>query len=308
MSDLDAILIAGPTASGKSSLALNVAKSLGGAVINADSMQVYDALGILTARPSEEDERSVPHRLYGFVPAGEAYSVGRWVEDVVEALAWAKGEGLLPIIVGGTGLYFSALLEGLSPIPDIAEDVRAKWRAKGKEHSGPDLHEMLRGCDPGMAERLRPTDKQRLVRALEVFDATGKSLAYWQEQPGTPVLDFSRVRAFVVAPEREVLYARCNWRLEHMVAHGVLEEVKALGALDLDEDLPVMRALGVQPFLQHLAGEADLDDALERSKMDTRRYAKRQMTWLKGNMMSWKWLSAQEMESFKRDTIAFLDD
>lgn len=300
MDSFDAILIAGPTASGKSSLAIGFAETYGGVVINADSMQVYSELRILTARPSEEDEARVPHVMYGVVPASQAYSTGQWADDVAGHLARAREDGQLPVIVGGTGLYFNALLEGLSPIPDIPDDIREKWRAIARTTSGPELHKVLASHDPEMADILRPSDRQRLVRALEVMEATGVSLKVWQKEPGKPLLDFGLVKAFVAAPERDILYKRCDQRFDMMIAEGALCEVERLMTLGLPDDLPIMRALGVRPLRSHLLGEISLDEALEQSKRDTRRYAKRQMTWARGNMLAWEWLSAQDMKSLRR--------
>lgn len=308
MDEFDAILIAGPTASGKSSLALGLAQALGGVILNADSMQVYDGLRLLTARPSDKDEALVPHRIYGMISPDDAYSVGRWVEDVAIELNRAKRDGLVPIIVGGTGLYFKALLEGLSPVPDVPPEVREKWRQIGQEASGPELHAILSDKDPEMAERLRINDPQRIVRALEVLEATGRSLKDWQEQPGTPLLAFDRVKTFVVAPEREVLYARCDHRFDLMMEAGAVDEVMELVSRGLSDDLPLMRALGVRPLCAYLQGNLSRDDAIELSKRDTRRYAKRQFTWLRGNMLTWKWLSAQDMERMSRNYFSICED
>ncbi len=284
-----AILIAGPTASGKSQLAMDLARARDGVIINADSMQVYRELRILTARPSAADEAALPHRLYGHVSGMDDYSVGRWLEDVTAILGDAEAAGRLAVIVGGTGLYFKALLEGLSPIPDIPVEIRGHWRGLGDELSANALYELLRERDPVMADRLAPSDRQRLVRALEVMDATGKSLAQWQEEPGSPLLSFEDVEAVVVAPEREVLYDRCNRRFDEMMEAGGLEEVQALAALELAPDRPIMRALGVRQLLAVVDGRLARDAALAQAKTETRRYAKRQLTWLRRNMIAWNW-------------------
>lgn len=286
-----AILIAGPTASGKSAVALRVAEAVGGTIINADSMQVYSDLRVLTARPDEEDERRVPHALYGFLDGSEAYSVGRWLQDTGDAIATVRSKGQVPVVTGGTGLYFKALLDGLSPVPGIPADIRERWREEAKRLDGPELHAMLAERDPAMAERLRPTDPQRIVRALEVLEATGQSLADWQQKPGTPLLQESETACFVIAPPREALVSRINSRLSQMVDHGALDEVKALMARELAPDLPIMRALGVKPLAAHLAGKLAMDEAIEQTGAETRQYAKRQMTWAKRNMITWKWFS-----------------
>jgi tRNA dimethylallyltransferase len=284
-----AVLIAGPTASGKSAAAVALAKRLGGTIINADSMQVYRELAVLTARPEPAEMAAVPHRLYGTVPAAEAYSVGRWLEDAAAAIAEAAREGRVPILVGGTGLYFKALLEGLSPVPDIPSETRLLWREQS-ERLGPErLYRELQSRDPVMAARLRPNDPQRVVRALEVIEATGVSLAEWQATAGAPVLGGDALLKLVVAPEREPLYAAIDARFDRMMAAGARDEVRALVALHLDPGLPVMRAHGVRELAAYLAGAATLDEAVTKAKTESRRYAKRQMTWLKRFMADWEW-------------------
>lgn len=283
-----AILIAGPTASGKSALAISLAERHGGVVINADSMQVYRELRILTARPTPQDEARVPHKLFGFVPAGEAYSVGRYVVDVAAAIAEAERDGLLPILVGGTGLYFKALLEGLSPIPSIPADVRARWREHAEASGAEALHGILAERDPEMASRLKSGDTQRVVRALEVLEATGRSLAEWQRLPGQGVLSEDETERMVILPDRAELYRRIDARFDAMMQAGVMDEVAALRTLDLAPDLPVMTAHGVPALTAALAGKMDLDEAIAAAKADTRHYAKRQFTWLRRNMIAWK--------------------
>ena len=289
-----AILIAGPTASGKSAVALAIAEGLGGTVINADSMQLYRELRILTARPSEAEERLAPHRLYGTVPASEAFSVGRWLEAAQGAIADARGAGRVPILAGGTGLYFKALLEGLAPVPDIPPEVRGHWREQS-ERLGPEaLHRELAARDPGMAAKLRPSDPQRIVRALEVIDATGVSLSEWQGAPASPALDADAVLKLVIAPEREPLYAAIDARFDRMIEAGALEEVEALLALDLDDSLPAMRAHGVRELRAYFAGASSLEEAAAKAKTESRRYAKRQMTWARRYMPDWEWFPGPE--------------
>ena len=281
-------LIAGPTASGKSKLAMTLAERHGGIVINADSMQVYRELAILTARPDAEDEARVPHALYGHVPAREAYSVGRWLEDVRRALDQARTEDRRPIIVGGTGLYFRALLEGLSPVPAIPEDIRAHWRAEAARLGAAGLHTVLAGKDTEMAARLRPTDPQRITRALEVLEATGRSLAVWQTRAGTPLLVADETERLLVMRDQQELFALCDSRFDSMLAAGGLEEARQLLALDLDPMLPAMRAVGVRPLLLMLSGQLDESAAIARAKQDTRHYVRRQLTWIKRHMSAWK--------------------
>lgn len=298
-----AILIAGPTAAGKSALALELAERHGGTVINADSMQVYRDLRILTARPSPQEERRVPHRLFGFVPAAEAYSVGRWLADVARAVEEAWASGRLPILVGGTGLYFKALLEGLSPVPEIPLEVRRRWREAALRGTAAELHRLLEQCDPEMAARLRPTDTQRLVRALEVVEATGRSLADWQRHAGPAVLSAAETVRIVLAPERQSLVQRIDARCEAMLAAGALEEVASLAAQRLDPALPAMRAHGVRPLLACIAGAIDIDLAAARIKSETRRYAKRQRTWARRFMADWRWITTAEVNAGELDAV-----
>ncbi|MDA7947603.1 MAG: tRNA (adenosine(37)-N6)-dimethylallyltransferase MiaA [Hyphomicrobiaceae bacterium] len=307
MSNLRAILIAGPTASGKSEAALGLAEALGGTIINADSKQVYRDLRVLSARPSAEDEMRAPHALYGFVPSQEGYSVGRWLEDVETALAQVETEGKMPIVTGGTGLYFKALLEGLSPVPDIPQEVRILWRDAASEKRPEELHALLCERDPEMAEQLRPSDPQRIVRALEVLDATGRSLAQWQKQAGRPLLKADEALCIFVTRPRDELYARINARFDAMVSEGALDEVQALAAQQLDPDLPVMRAHGVKPLMELLSGTLTRDEAIERVKTDTRRYAKRQETWAKRNMIAWKRIEKKESKSLMSNIFSFID-
>nr|WP_088343241.1 MULTISPECIES: tRNA (adenosine(37)-N6)-dimethylallyltransferase MiaA [Rhodomicrobium] len=286
-------LIAGPTASGKSALAMRLAQDGGGIVVNADSMQVYRDLRILTARPDEADEAAVPHRLYGFRPAGEPYSVAAWLADISRLIEAARAGGPPLVITGGTGLYFKALLEGLSPVPEIPEAVRLHWRSEAATLDSGALHGILRERDPEMAAKLAPSDPQRIVRALEVIEATGRSLLEWQAVAGKPLLAAGEAELLYVCPPRETLYARCDARLDRMVAAGVLDEVRALRELALDPSLPAMRALGVRPFLAFLDGVLGWQAALTEAKTETRQYAKRQLTWARSNMMSWKTALAQ---------------
>lgn len=301
------ILIAGPTASGKSRLALELALRLDGVVINADSMQVYRELRVLTARPDAADEAAAPHRLYGTVPGAEAYSAGRYVEDARREIAAAWSAGKVPIVVGGTGLYFKALLEGLSPIPAVPEEIRAHWRAEGERIGAAALHEVLAARDPAMAARLAATDTQRIVRALEVLEATGRSLGAWQKLSGEPVVRDPEALKYVVSPPRDTLRQRCDARFDAMVAGGALDEVAALMRLQLDPGLPVMRALGVAPLAAFVAGEMTLEEATERGKAETRQYLKRQTTWLARNMISWNAVLAHKTENLIGETIAFID-
>ncbi|MEM9030477.1 MAG: tRNA (adenosine(37)-N6)-dimethylallyltransferase MiaA [Pseudomonadota bacterium] len=306
MAQLGVILIAGPTASGKSALATTLAERAGGVVVNADSMQVYRELQLLTARPSAADEMRVPHRLYGHIPASDAYSAGRFAKDAQCVIAEAWRASQIPIIVGGTGLYFSVLLDGLSPVPAIPADIRAQWRETSERLDGSALHEELARVDPVMARRLPTSDRQRIVRALEVITATGRSLASWQSEPGAPVVPReSPVLPVVVTRERAEIYARCDARFAKMVEMGALDEVRRLLALELDPGLPAMRALGVRPLARHLTGQIDLDTAISQGQTETRNYVKRQLTWLRRNMIAWNSINLSEMNS--SEALSFLN-
>ena len=284
-----AILIAGPTASGKSAAALDLAQRFGGIVINADSMQVYRELAVLTARPSQAEMQRAPHCLYGTVPASEPYSVGRFLEDAAQALRDAKVEGRRPVFIGGTGLYFKALTEGLAQVPDVPPEIRAHWRGEAERIGTEGLHRALQARDPVMAARLRPSDPQRLLRALEVIDATSVSLAEWQGADAEAVLHPEGLLRIVIAPEREPLYAAIDARFDRMIEQGAIEEVRALLALGLDHALPAMRAHGVRELAAYLAGDSSLEAAVEKAKTESRRYAKRQMTWARRFMQDWQW-------------------
>jgi len=285
------VLIAGPTASGKSALALSLAERHDGVVLNADSMQVYDGLRIITARPSNEDLARAPHRLYGHVDPRVAYSVGQWCLAVAAEIDAARAAGRLAIIVGGTGLYFKALTEGLSQIPPVPHAIRERWRERAAHSSPEALHEELSQRDPEIAERLPPSDGQRILRALEVLEATGRSLAAWQGARSTPLVDPAKARRLVLAPPRDLLRARIETRFHQMMAGGALNEVAAFLARDLDPALPAMKAIGVAPLARHLAGDWDLPAATERAIIESQQYAKRQMTWFRGQMKDWEWLA-----------------
>jgi tRNA dimethylallyltransferase len=294
---VSAILIAGPTASGKSALALHLARALGGVVINADSMKVYRDLRVLTARPDSEDEAKAPHRLFGHVDGAVNYSAALWLADASVALNEARREGRLPVFVGGTGLYLKALTQGLSAIPPVPAAVRAKVRSRAAGVPAADLHASLMLCDPATAARLRPTDPQRILRALEVFEATGKSLVSFHATRAPPPLDAKGVLAVFLATEREVLKARIDARFEVMLQAGALREAAALRERRLDPTLPVMRAHGVPHLIAHLNGEISLAEAARWAKLDTGRYAKRQLTFARHQLDVFRWLTPQVAET-----------
>lgn len=292
-----AIVVAGPTASGKSALALALAEKLGGVVINADSMQVYSTLRIVTARPSDEDEARAPHRLYGILHPSELCSAGRWRSLAVAEMEAAWAAGRLPIVCGGTGLYIRSLMQGLSPIPEIPDAVRAEARALFDRVGNQAFHALLATKDPVIAERLHPGNSQRLVRAWEVVQATGRPLSDWQNEPAADRLD-ADFFAVSIAPERHALYEGCDRRFRLMVEMGALDEVRAIMAMRLDPALPAMKALGVPELSAYLAGDCSLEDAIVRAQQTTRNYAKRQLTWFRHQLKSDFSLDAQFSERF----------
>jgi tRNA dimethylallyltransferase len=293
VSKRSAILIAGPTASGKSALALALAQKLGGVVINADSMQVYRDLRVITARPTPAEEARVPHCLYGHVDAAENYSVGRWCAAAAAALAAARRAERLPIVVGGSGLYFQALTQGLAAVPDIPPDIRAGVRARLAREGAAAMHAELARRDPFSAARLMPGDRARIARALEVVLATGRPLAEWHRQ-GMPVaLDPALAAKVFLTPERDELFGRIDARFDAMLDAGAIEEVRALAARGLDPALPAMKAHGVPWLLRHLRGEVTLAAAAAAAKRETRQYTKRQATWFRNQMPGWQWVAPE---------------
>ncbi len=284
------MLIAGPTASGKSALALELAQKTGGVVINADSMQVYHDLRIITARPTPAEEWQVPHSLYGHVDAAVNFSAGAWVADAGNMLAEVQAQKRLPIFVGGSGLYFKALTRGLSSVPpvpvEIRENVRARLECDGVEA----LHAELAQRDPASAERLKPRDRTRIARALEVVEATGRSLTEWHRHGLPPLLPPGEFSAVFLAPDRDQLYARIDARFDTMLKSGALEEVAALAARKLDALLPAMKAHGVPALIRHLAGELTAEEAAVNGRAHTRHYAKRQFTWFRHQLPEFEWV------------------
>jgi tRNA dimethylallyltransferase len=288
-----AVLIAGPTASGKSALALELAQKVGGVVINTDSMQVYRDLRVITARPTSAEEAQVPHRLYGHVDAGVNFSAGAWVTDATKVLAETRAAGRLPIFVGGSGLYFKALTRGLSAVPPIAAEVREAVRARLERDGVEALHAELVRRDPVSAERLKPRDRARIARALEVVEATGRSLTDWHREGLPPLLSSGEFSALFLAPERDSLYARIDARFEVMLAGGALDEVTALASRNLDPLLPAMKAHGVPALIRHLRGEITREAVAEIGRADTRHYAKRQFTWFRHQLPDFEWVAPE---------------
>ena len=284
-----AVLIAGPTASGKSALALAVAENLGGVIVNADSMQVYRDLRIITARPTADDEIRAPHELYGFVDAAENYSVGRWCRDVEETLREIGKQGRVPILVGGTGLYFKALTSGLAAVPPIPADIRADVRGRLQQEGAPALHAELMRLDPATAQRVTVNDRSRISRALEVVLATGRALSDWHREGLPPLIDPARAVKVFITCERKELVRRIEVRFDAMIKSTALDEVRRLAERRLDPALPAMKAHGVPWLIRHLNGEISREEAIAGAVMDTRRYAKRQLTWFRNQMNDWIW-------------------
>jgi len=291
MTRVDAVLIAGPTASGKSRAAIELAEAIGGTVINADSMQVYREARVLTARPSIEDMTRAPHALYGHVSVREAYSAGRYQEDAAKTLALVQAMARVPIFVGGTGLYFTALTEGLAEIPPIPAAVREAARKKLDAIGVAALHGELAARDPETASRLRPTDPQRVLRAYEVLEATGLPLAHWQTRMGKPVLDGLRLAKIVLDLPRPELRERIDTRFKAMLEDGAQKEAASLKGMD--SSLPAAKILGLRELWRLAAGELGEAEAVRLAVTATRQFAKRQTTWFRNRMAEWNWLPAQ---------------
>ena len=294
----NAVLIAGPTASGKSALALEFAQKTGGVIINTDSMQVYRDLRIITARPTPEQEARVPHLLYGHVDAAVSFSAGSWVVDAAKALSEVRAQNRLPIFVGGSGLYFKALTCGLSAVPPIPPEIREAVRARLERDGVEALHAELARRDGAAAERLKPRDRTRIARALEVIEATGRSLSDWHRDGLPPLLPQGTFSALFLEPDRDALYARIDARFDAMLKAGALEEVERLAARQLDSLLPAMKAHGVPALISHLRGEITLEAAAEIGRADTRHYAKRQFTWFRHQLPEFAWVGPEAAEEW----------
>lgn len=280
-----AILIHGPTASGKTKLAIALARRHGGEIVNADAMQCYADLNVLTARPDAEELASATHHLFGTIDAATRHSAAAWARDASAKIAELNAADKLPILVGGTGLYLSALTDGLSDVPNIPDDVRDKARAT-VEADPVAAWAYLIAHDTQISDRVDPTDKQRMARALEVLLATGKPLSSFHGQ-AAPLLPSGSWVGVTLTPPRETLYGRINARVDVMMRHGALDEARRLWERRLDSAVPAMRAHGMPGFCDYFEGRASLDAALERCKRDTRRYAKRQMTWIAHQFTLW---------------------
>lgn len=285
---VDAVLIAGPTAAGKSAAALALAERIGGVIVNTDAMQVYSELPILSGQPAADELARAPHRLYGHVSASERYSAGRFQDEAAAELATIVRTGRVAVFAGGTGLYFNVLTRGLSPIPQVSAAIRALVRSRFEAIGREQFYAELVQRDPAVAA-LRASDTQRLLRAADVLEATGRPLSQWQAIAGKPVLQGLKLARFVLAPGREFLVERINRRFDSMISHGAVDEVRALR--DLDPSLPAARMLGFPELSRYLKGEQGLDQAVAEAQMATRRFARRQLTWFRRYMADWRWLT-----------------
>lgn len=299
-----AILIHGPTASGKTALAIEVARRLGGEVINADSMQVYADLQVISARPTEEEMDGVPHHLFGYVDAATRYSTGDWLEAARAVLKTLQRKNKHAIIVGGTGLYLLALTQGLSDIPPVPEDIRAEVKAIADAEGADGLRVRLMPHDPDLAERLGSGDRQRLARAYEVWLATGRPLSDFQTERQPPVLKEGEWAGFALTPPRAALYKKIDRRFDGMMMQGAMAEARALVARDLDPELPVMKAHGMPWIAAFVRGEISAEEAAENAKRDSRRYAKRQFTWIGRQFPFWPRIPSPEIADRMRVIFA----
>ena len=299
------IMIAGPTASGKSQLAIDLARRFNGAVINADSMQLYADLTVLTARPQSQEMRDIPHYLFGICDAAHRSSVAEWLGLATKAIANVGLAGQLPIIVGGTGMYLQAGLHGIAPVPDVPACVHQHCIDLYREIGGQKFRVALAAYDADIAERLVDGDSQRLIRAMGVAIATDRPLSWWQQQPHKGALPGNVVKILMMPP-RPILYERINRRFDHMLMHGAIDEVSRLMARQLDPGLPLMKALGVAPIAAFLKGDINKDDAAFIAKRDSRRYAKRQMTWLRNNFNAQVTLQKKYSESLYEKIFSFI--
>jgi tRNA dimethylallyltransferase len=301
------VLIAGPTASGKSALGLALAERLDAEIVNADSMQVYEDLAIVTARPASADEAAVPHNLYGHVSGAEVFSTGQWLKDAVSTIDEVCARGHVPIVLGGTGLYFRALTEGFVEVPAIPAEIRKSTRAEVDEIGSVAAHKLIAEVDPVWAAKVHENDPQRIARGLEVFRATGQALTSWHDKPVEPPLSIPMVKA-VLEPDRGWLRNRIDQRFAMMVESGALDEVAELLSKGYSPSLPVMKALGVPELAQHLRGDMSLDDACALASIKSRQYAKRQSTWFRQQMIAWNSVIAQDLERQIDEIFSFIDD
>jgi tRNA dimethylallyltransferase len=278
------LILSGPTASGKSALALDVGRKIDAVIINCDSKQVYSEIPIITAQPSLEEQAEIPHDLYGVISSAEDCSVGRWLDMAKATIDTAHAQGKVPLLVGGTGMYIKTLTEGIPRMPDIDETIRQEARQLMQEIGAEQMHKILQKDDPDMAARLEKNDSQRITRAYEVLKQTGKSLLWWQERPKQPLYPENAFRKFFLSPERQQVYDNCNTRFEKMLQSGVMEEIGHLDKMQLPPDLPAMKAHGVPELLAYLHGQMTLENAINQAQQNTRHYIKRQFTWFRHQM------------------------
>jgi tRNA dimethylallyltransferase len=297
------LLIAGPTASGKTALALRAAEAFGGEIVNADALQLYADLRILSARPTAAEEARTPHHLFGVADGADGWSVGRWLRAAMAVIADIRARGRTPILAGGTGLYFKALTEGLADIPAVPGRVKAEVAAEFDRLGEIAFRDALRAVDPAAEARIAPGDRLRLTRAMDVHRASGRALSAWQADT-TPALAAGDWTAVALEPPREALYARCDARFDAMIEQGALDEVRALIARGLDPNLPVKKAVGVRELAAHLRGETSLETAVALARQETRRYAKRQLTWLRNQTPDWPRVTEIDPEAAWRQFLA----
>lgn len=301
-----ALLIAGPTAAGKTALAIEAARRLDGEIINADSMQIYEGLPIITACPDEDERAAAPHHLFGTVDPGLRWSVGEWSQAALALFDGIVSRGKTPILVGGTGLYFNALTIGLAPVPEISPETRAKAACLLEEGGLVAVRAEAERQDPVSAAKVKPADRQRLLRLVEVGWETGRALSSFHAET-TPLLGERAWRGIVIEPDRQALYDRIDFRFDLMLDQGALEEVARFKERGLAPDLPAMKALGVPQLIAHLAGELELPEAIEIAKRESRRYAKRQMTWFRNQQASWDRVTALHKDDARTQLAALLD-
>jgi len=275
------IIICGPTATGKTCLAIDIAKEINGVIINADSQQVYREIPVITAQPTKVELQQAPHRLYGFISVREPFSVAIWLEAVQREIKDILAQGKTPILVGGTGMYIKALLDGIAQVPEISSEIRGQVRQMCDEEGAESVHAKLTLIDPIIATKLNPADRQRVLRAYEVFLETGKSLLYWQNQKTTPIFPREMFDIRIILPDRAEIYDKCNLRLLKMLEDSLLDEIRALDKMNVTGSLPAMRACGLREFIAHLHGEISLEKAILSAQQATRNYVKRQFTWFR---------------------------
>lgn len=296
------IILAGPTASGKSALAMEMAKTLDVVIINADSKQVYREIPLITAQPSPEEQALVPHRLYGHISVAQHYTVSEWVADAVKTINKTRAEGKIPLLVGGTGMYLNALMKGFSDVPKNDPVLFADACALLEKIGNDAFHQKL---DPDMAAKLHPGDTQRMIRAYTVWQQTGKSLAWWQAQKKPVIFPAKDFLCFFLNRPREEVYEDCNRRFEKMVDTGIIDEVKALISLKLDPHLPAVKGHGVPEIFAYLSGEMTLEQAITQAQRNTRHYIKRQYTWFTHQMPEVKKIQADDIKEIVADVLDF---